>query len=314
MKMFKVHIERRDVYVYTDKNTQTINICTTANKRGVYEYKIRLCIKELFISLEMINVESIDEFVKWLMTDRKGTMEINLCNAAIELSCVDGKTVVAVLEKLPRVVYVQPSSGDNKWIKNAKEITECCIDALVKEFVKDPYMHRVEHSMHTRLYEILHSRPPFDQTFPLLGEMLSQHIHKEWPESEPRPGKKGRRGNFDMAILYPGQICACKPEYFSKGLLKPAVAIEIGLNYGLDHLLGDDEKLRNSKIEHGYLVHLVRLSDRVKDQVVKDRVDRAGIVIHGLKSKTPPNKIAFALVRGKKKYIKLLNDPEIREL
>jgi hypothetical protein len=251
------------------------------------------------------------------MIDKKGQMEVNICNqsnTAVEIRCIDGRADVEVLEELPRAVDVTQSAEDDKWIEAAQKLTDLCIDELVNEFVIFPYLHRVEHSIHTRLYELLHNKDHF-KGFSPLSEMkqLTQYIHKEWPECKPRPGKNDRRGNFDMAILHPGQICACNPDDFSKGLLKPPVAIEIGLNYGLDHLLRDDNKLRNSNIKDGYLVHLVRLSDRATDQVVKCQVDMARSVIRDLKSKIRPNKIAFALVGGKKKYIKLLSDPEITD-
>lgn len=88
------------------------------------------------------------------------------------------------------------------------------------------------------------------------GNRCTTLIHKEWPETKARPEKQGRRGNFDLAILNPEQILGHTVEDFTSGRIAPAFVIEIGLNYGLNHLKSDDKKLKNSGCPNGYLLHL----------------------------------------------------------
>jgi hypothetical protein len=45
---------------------------------------------------------------------------------------------------------------------------------------------------------------------------------------------------------------------FLEGRLAAPIVIEIGLGYGLPHLVGDHHKLINSLVPAGYLLHLVR--------------------------------------------------------
>ena len=184
-------------------------------------------------------------------------------------------------------------------------ITEVCIDELVLEFLGLPYLHRVEHSIHTRLYSILRNQPHFDRHFPLAkGGMLTQPIHKEWPETIPCPEKANRRGNFDLAILSPGQLRTCTLDSFSNGRPAPAVVIEMSLNYKEGHLTLDAEKLLNSRVLHGYLVHLVR--EKPHESTIDQTIDR-------LRSEGTI-KVAFARVERGRKFLKLLDDPGIHVL
>jgi hypothetical protein len=134
--------------------------------------------------------------------------------------------------------------------------------------------------------------------------MLTQPIHKEWPEVIPRPEKNGRRGNFDLAILSPHQLRVCTLRDFSSGRIAPPIAIELGLNYDDGHLTKDAEKLLNSQIQHGYLVHLVR--EMPHDPTINEIIER-------LRSESTV-KVAFARYERGRKYVKLLNDGQIREI
>lgn len=95
-------------------------------------------------------------------------------------------------------------------------------------------------------------------------------IHKEWPETVVRPEKNNIRGNFDIAILSPDSIAKSSPEDFAKGLIKPDFVIEIGLNYGLDHLSQDDSKLVNSECDNGYLIHLWQPHKGIKNSELEN--------------------------------------------
>jgi hypothetical protein len=91
----------------------------------------------------------------------------------------------------------------------------------------------------------------------------TQLIHKEWPEARPR--KKPdltadrRRGSFDLVVLAPSQLQRTALEQFRVGRIDAPIVIELGLNYGRQHLSGDRQKLANSAVQHPYLVHLSRM-------------------------------------------------------
>ena len=303
MKTTKVRIEDRDVYIIEGSKHQTINICTAENSKGIYQQKITLNDKSVFVTAEEVQKRSIDALIEWLVAARQGTVEINLGKTSVEIIDASGRTEVEILEDLPLPIdgKVKP---DKEWVEEARQVTEFCINRLVQEFVEFPYLHRVEHSVHARLFELLRSQPPLDQYFALLGGALSQPVHKEWPEPKSRPAKRPpRRGNLDIAILYPSQLRACSTQDFSKGLLNPTIAIELGLNYGICHLRGDAEKMQNSRIAHAYLVHLVR--GQSQEAVVSAFLsEKLAETVH----------IAFAQVNGHRKHIKLLGESVIHEI
>jgi hypothetical protein len=118
---------------------------------------------------------------------------------------------------------------------------------------------------------IIDAHHQFDEFNQLLdfGSFQTSTIHKEWPETKRRPSKGNRRGNFDLAILSPKTIESDPIDifHFKLGLIEPAVAIELGFDYGLAHLKGDIEKLENSKVKHGYLVHFARPEGEAQDEV-----------------------------------------------
>ncbi len=138
-----------------------------------------------------------------------------------------------------------------------KKILETAIDSLIDNFAREPYIHRCEHSIHCELYNMLIVHRALQGLIPLKDEgRRTTLIHKEWPETTPRPEKKGRRGNFDLVILDPKEISKYTVKEFSEGRIPPAFVVEMGLNYDLEHLQNDDEKLENSECKDGYLIHL----------------------------------------------------------
>jgi len=151
----------------------------------------------------------------------------------------------------------------------AKEILETAIDSLVRNFCEQPYIHRCEHSLHCELYSMLTVHRAFQGLYSIRGtDYKTALVHKEWPETEARPDKSGRRGNFDIAILNPetlhdeakgkksGEPTRSISDFY-EGRFKPAYVVEIGLNYYTSHLEADFEKLKNSGFKsNAYLVHL----------------------------------------------------------
>ncbi|WP_369055612.1 hypothetical protein [Kineococcus terrestris] len=72
--------------------------------------------------------------------------------------------------------------------------------------------------------------------------------------------KGGGRGLFDLVVLAPTQLARAGHRQFRDGRIQAPIAVELGLDYGLEHLRGDDAKFRNSRVRHPYLVHLARAS------------------------------------------------------
>src|SRR2546429_5828403 len=57
----------------------------------------------------------------------------------------------------------------------------------------------------------------------------------------------------------PSQLQGTALEQFRVGRIDGPIVIELGLNYGRQHLAGDRQKLANSEVQHPYLVHLSRM-------------------------------------------------------
>jgi hypothetical protein len=149
---------------------------------------------------------------------------------------------------------------DDEWVTQAVDAVEAAITKLVDQFLQDPFTHRVEHSLHVQLYRLLCESDQLNRMHPIGGTgFKTQLIHKEWPETKPRPGKNGR-GSFDLAILSPGQLAKVQTiEQFIHGRIAAPIVVELGLCYQDVHLNGDIGKLLASKIQHPYLVHFSRL-------------------------------------------------------
>jgi hypothetical protein len=157
---------------------------------------------------------------------------------------------------------------DERWADSIVSKVDLAVNSLVDDFIKHPYRHRVEHSLHCELYMKLAKFDEFNRLLDF-GSFKTSTVHKEWPETILRPSKGNRRGNFDLAILSPKTIDSDPIDifHFRLGLIQPAVVIEFGLDYGLGHLTGDVEKLQNSKVKHGYLVHFARPEGEPQDEV-----------------------------------------------
>ncbi|NBR87086.1 MAG: hypothetical protein EB141_02100 [Verrucomicrobia bacterium] len=130
---------------------------------------------------------------------------------------------------------------------------ENAINRLVDDFLANPWLHRVEHSLHCELYGLMRAAPDIPKTV-VTAAFTTQPVHKEWPEPQSH-GHRKRRGNFDLAVLQPA-LGDYEIDDFRYGRLPLLAAIEIGLNYSVDHLMSDWEKLRQSKVPHCHLVHL----------------------------------------------------------
>ena len=133
-----------------------------------------------------------------------------------------------------------PPPGD-QWVAEAVKAVEASITKLIDEFRVQPFIHRVEHSLHVRLMQLLSEWEHLRGWYPIDGSgFKTQLIHKEWPET--RPKKKPelivdrRRGSFDLAVLAPSQLHKATLEQFSVGRIDAPIVIELGLDYGTQHL------------------------------------------------------------------------------
>lgn len=232
----------RKVKLATGTCTQTVNICTAAGTHGEYEYVIRFHSPNAVTArgLEKARVRSIEEFVA-LLQEQGGDLE--------------SSSQRPIKSRVPRVQT--DAAPPTHWEIAAREATESAINQLAQEFIENPYLHRVEHSIHCRLYQLMSTIPPLDQRL-TFGSWLTQPIHKEWPEYLSRPERGNRRGNFDLVVLSPQAVAAASLNDFRSGEIRPCIAIEMGLDYGQSHLAGDIHKFRNSRIRDSYLVHLSR--------------------------------------------------------
>jgi len=296
----RFHAAGRDVYLVTGAISQTVNICTPQAKKGLYEWKFRFPAKVALPVFRLELASRLDDLTALLTGELGGQVEVSPNGVS-----TDVLEPVQLVTKAPSVVPIKPNDSDTEWIERARQITELCINELVQEFVELPYLHRVEHSMHARLYSLLRDQPLFDRHFPLArGAAYTQPVHKEWPETIARPENEGRRGSFDLAILSPSQLFESSLKNFTLGLLDAAVVIEMGLNYRDSHLRQDGEKLINSNVRHGYLVHLVR------EQGHEKAIDDTLASLRG----SATIKVAYARVSGGQRFLKRLGDEEIIEL
>ncbi|MBN1173561.1 MAG: hypothetical protein JXA67_15430 [Micromonosporaceae bacterium] len=240
--------------------TQTVNVCTEQNERGWYEHIYRISQPNPFVASEQVAANrTLAELDAWLLG----------LGAAYEGSRRGGS---GGDRSTPRTIPAVPAPAEgDPWLENATRVVEVAIDSLLWEFVEHPYLHRVEHSLHTRLFGILAAHPVFAHLLPIgTTGRCTQPVHKEWPETIAREEKDGRRGLFDLAILGREQLSSATLEQFCAGRIDAAIVIEMGLDYSLDHLSGDHEKLLNSGVAAGFLVHFSRKGRR--DPAVEDLI------------------------------------------
>jgi len=292
----------RRVKVVTGKKTQTVNICTSINKDGIYDYIVRL--NQQFISPDTLRnkeFSTIDDLVRYLQVHHFGDIEMTPVTRPAGSSRPTSQTAMGSrLESATTRVQIDPQPRSS-WESNARAAVEQSIDQFILEFIEFPYLHRVEHSVHCELYQILAQRKIFSRTYPM-GRWLTQPIHKEWPEYLARPEKGNRRGNFDLSVLAPERLKSCSFSEFREGRVRPSIVIEVGLDYDLGHLTQDAAKLKNSGIEDSYLVHLVR-------QDVTDNFDAVEQFLLDCGLRT-----GYARLTSARAFYKLMSDEKIRSV
>jgi len=281
----------RTIVLRKGTKTQTVRIRRESNQPGQYDYVLRMLLPADEVTPQEIQAHAtVEALVEWLKTIKHAEPEAEPI-----------AEVAAAPPTIPPTIPPPPESlaADDWWIRRAKTIVDQAIDQLVLEFLRAPYLHRVEHSLHARLWAILAAQPHFDRELPL-GDSpaITQPIHKEWPEAIPEEGS--RRGSFDLAVLSPALLKTCSIEDFQNGKLTPPIAIEMGLDYGAVHLGKDIEKLLHSRIGHAYVVHFTRKADDNRAEDLIRNPGGGGSV-----------RIAFASVFGGRQRYKLIGSEGI---
>ncbi|PYS55571.1 MAG: hypothetical protein DMG13_03480 [Acidobacteria bacterium] len=199
----------RKVKVQTRTKSQTVNICSSRNLHGEYDYVIRL--RAPFISEETLrqkNFSSIEELVRYVQSQHFGEIEKSPVYRPTEPRQLSSNITAAAAVSPAQSTPELPKTANSSWELAAKLAVEKSIDQFILEFIQFPYLHRVEHSIHCELFKILTSRKMLSSTYPM-GRWATQPVHKEWPEVLPRPEKGNRRGNFDLSVLTPQRLKSC---------------------------------------------------------------------------------------------------------
>lgn len=239
---FHVDIDGRRVYVSIGSSSQTVNVCTPKNLRGEYERRFRLVDLTPLVPDDLSALADLDALYTWLG---------DIGPAAREVLADSGKA------DLPPLLHA--SSGD-PWLTETRCIVEDEIDRLVHDFLADPFMHRVEHSVHAEFFTRLKRHPELSGAY-LIGatSRRTQLVHKEWPETVADTASGSwRRGSFDLAVLSPNQLETATLDHIRTGRVAAPIVIEFGLNYLFKHLKQDYDKVLASNVEAPYLVHLTR--------------------------------------------------------
>lgn len=285
---YSKEVAGRVVVVLTGTKTQTVNVCAKGKKTSPYEaiYELQLAGGGL-PEEEFPPVENLED-LRDILVGRGGFLRAGHVSPLL----------ANLVNRIPAPAI------DNLWMRNAKAAVEQAITNLVDEFTRHPYLHRVEQSLHTRLHQLLKDQPEFagDATIGATG-WQTQLVHKEWPETVAEVGHA--RGRFDLAILAPQQLKRATLEHFRQGRIDAPIVIEIGLNYGFEHLQQDHVKLLQSRVRLPYLVHLsrVRITDeqKTRDMILHPHAPIQTAYVHHAAKGT-----AFG--------VKHLADSEIRQL
>ncbi len=287
MERFTTRLQdgRRVVLVRGTK-TQTVNVCTLDAPAGEYEHVYRLPIGEDVEPVDLAELADAAALHDWVASHR-GVEE--------QRDGRGGRPVLPLVEV----------EADADWLTAATTAVETVLDEVVTVFLTRPYLHRVEHSLHAELYLRLKKQAALRGEFPLRTGEMTQLVHKEWPETHPdrTPGASGRRGAFDLVVMSPEGLATASLEQFRQGRIAAPIAIEVGLDYGRQHLEDDGSKMLESGVRVPYILHLSRVRDS-NATAIEVYVD------------TPPGQLRVAYVhhdpRSGTRY-KRVGDGEVRQ-
>lgn len=172
-----------------------------------------------------------------------------------------------------------------------RDLVEQAITKFLRHFVREPYRHRVEHSLHSDLIARLRAIAKIRHGVVHLTENhRCRLIHKEWPGT--CHDGCHNRANVDIAVLKENDVNHPYPiEDFRKGRLPACAGIEMGLDFGEKHFDRDIAKQENNFNEKCfdvcYVIHLSRVANasqaRVRENIGLRVADGncGGVVIGG---------------------------------
>ncbi len=136
-----------------------------------------------------------------------------------------------------------------------KVIQEFCF-----EFIENPYLCYTEHGQHALFYSLLYSALPAEQRYIEWQGKRICVIQKEYPTA----GNLGKpkRQHWDISVIKNPPECRISNARFPYDRLRLAAVVEFGMNESLAHLVDDVERISHPdvNVEHGFVVHLYRLS------------------------------------------------------
>lgn len=140
------------------------------------------------------------------------------------------------------------------------EIIRKTLISFCLNFIRNPYLCYTEHGQHALFYTMLYNALPEQQRYVIWQNQKVCVIQKEYPTSGNLG--KSKRQHWDVAVVKAPPMS----HYDSLGsydFLKLGAVVEFGLNESEEHLRDDLARLchKDSNIEQGFIVHLVRISE-----------------------------------------------------
>ena len=147
--MPKVTVGGRTVFHRVGTKTQTVSICTAANREGVYAERYSLDISVEVPSAELAAQGDLPTLRTWLKLHGAEPLSASARPGA----------------RLPALIAA-PSAMD-PWVSEASLAVERVLTDVVADFLDRPFLHRVEHSLHADLWARLKQEPELAGEHPL---------------------------------------------------------------------------------------------------------------------------------------------------
>ena len=99
--------------------------------------------------------------------------------------------------------------------------------------------------------------------------------------------------------MTPDQLRRASIAQFRLGRIAAPIVIELGLGYWDEHLRADHKKLTDSKIQHGYLVHLSRMPSAKRKRTEKLINGMKGVGVVYVHHDIPNRRVSYKALDGK---------------
>ena len=147
----------RKIKIKNGPHTQTVNIYSENMIHGEYDFIIRMSDPRNFVEGSEIDnkFNSIDGLIRYLKDKHYGQVEkYNSKSSNFNPNVRSVHPKPPALEKIQKV-YKNHNFETDDWLKLAIPKAENIMDQFLKNFMRNPYLHRVEHSIHLDLYNLL---------------------------------------------------------------------------------------------------------------------------------------------------------------